>query len=137
MVISSYQVNNVLRVYGDQLRQGKTSKRIGEPPHSTPDRIEISGDAKRKVLVDRIASKIVDRILSDGPHDEVEKQVFRKLQDDYGAPLTVSPEQTQDFVFKVIDEKGETLHSLSIEDSSFLTQKLKEITTETVNKNMF
>lgn len=137
MVISTYQVNNVLRVYGDQLRQGKAAKRTGELQHSSADRIDISGSAKRKLLVDRIATKIVDRILSDGPHDEVEKQVFKKLQDAYGAPLSVSPEQAEGFIFKVIDEKGEALHSLSIEDSSFLTQKLKEITTETIDQNMF
>lgn len=137
MVISSYQVNNVLRVYGDQLRQGKASKRMAESQHSAPDRIDISGGAKRKVLVDRIASKIVDRILSEGPHDEVEKQVFKKLQDEYGAPLSLSPEEAEGFFFKVIDEKGEAIHSLSIEDSSFLTQKLKEITTETVDENLF
>lgn len=137
MVISSYQVNNVLRVYGDQLRQGKASKRMAESQHPAPDRIDISGGAKRKVLVDRIASKIVDRILNEGPHDEVEKQVFKKLQDEYGAPLSVSPEETSGFFFKVIDEKGEALHSLSTEDSSLLTQKLKEITTETVDKNLF
>lgn len=137
MVISSYQVNNVLRVYGDQLRQGKTSKWTGESPHSAPDRIDISGGAKRKILVERIASQIVARILSDGPRGEVEKQVFKKLQDEYGAPLSVSPKEVEGFVFKVIDEKGEALHSLSMEDSSLLTQKLKEITTETVDKNMF
>jgi hypothetical protein len=67
----------------------------------------------------------------------VEKQVVKKLQDEYGATLSVSPEEAEGFLFKVIDEKGETLHSLSIEDSSFLTQKLKEITTETVDRNMF
>lgn len=137
MVISTYQVNNVLRVYGDQLRQGKAAKRIGQTQVSSQDRLEISGSAKRKVLVDRIASKIVDRILSDGPHDEVEKQVFKKLQDAYGAPLSVSPERAEGFLFKVIDEKGEALHSLSIEDSTFLTQKLQEITRETVDKTMF
>lgn len=137
MVISTYQVNNVLRVYGDQLRHGKTARRAGEFQHPSADRLDVSGSAKRKVLLDRIASKIVDRILSDGPHDEVEKQVVKKLQDEYGATLSVSPEEAEGFLFKVIDEKGEALHSLSIEDSSFLTQKLKEITTETLDRNMF
>jgi hypothetical protein len=136
MVISSYQVNNVLRVYGDQLRQGRAARKISDTSHSSEDRLEISAGAKRKALIDRIASKIVDRILQDGPHDEVEKEVFKKLQDEYGAPLTVSPEETKGFVFRVIDEKGDALHSLSIEDSNFLTQKLKEITKETVDKNM-
>jgi hypothetical protein len=137
MVISSYQVNNVLRVYGDQLRQGRAARKIGDTsPSSSEDRLEISAGAKRKALIDRIASKIVDSILQDGPHDEVEKELFKKLQDEYGAPLAVSPEETKGFVFRVIDEKGDALHSLSIEDSNFLTQKLKEITKETVDKNM-
>jgi hypothetical protein len=50
--------------------------------------------------------------------------------------LRVSPEDAKGFLFKVIDEKGEALHSLSIEDSNFLTQKLREITTQTVDKNL-
>lgn len=136
MVIASYQVSNVLRVYGDQLRQGKAVRKIGVSPHPSTDRLDISGGARRKALIEKIASKIVDKILYDGPHEEVEKEVFQKLQDAYGAPLSVSPEDTKGFLFKVIDEKGEALHSLSIEDSNFLTDKLKEITTQTVDKNL-
>jgi hypothetical protein len=137
MVIASYQVSNVLKVYGDQLRQGKTARKTGESLPPSADLVEISGGAKRKALIDRISSKIVDKILQEGPRDDMEKEVFQKLQEEYGAPLTVSPEEAEGFLFRVIDEKGESLHSLSIEDSNFLTQKLKEITTETVNKNMF
>jgi hypothetical protein len=137
MVIASYQVNNVLRVYGDQLRQGRSVRKTGESSHPTPDRLEISGSARRKALIEKIASKIVERILQDGPHEAVEKEVFQKLQDEYGISLSVSPENDKGFLFKVIDEKGEALHSLSIADSNFLTQKLKEITTETIDKNMF
>jgi hypothetical protein len=136
MVIAAYQVNNVLRVYGDQLRQGRAVRRPGQTPHSSTDRLEISGGARRKALIEKIAFKIVDKILQDGPREEVEKEVFQKLQDEYGAPLRVSPEDAKGFLFKVIDEKGEALHSLSIEDSNFLTQKLREITTQTVDKNL-
>lgn len=137
MVIASYQVNNVLRVYGDQLRQGRSASKTGAQAKQGTDRLEISSGARRKALIDKIASKIVDKILQEGPRDEVEKEVFKKLQDAYGAPLTVSPETSKGFLFRVIDEKGETLHSLSIGDSTFLTEKLKEITNETVDKNMF
>ena len=136
MVIASYQVNNVLRVYGDQLRQGRAGRKTGESSHSSADCLEISGGARRKALIEKIASKIVGKILQDGPHEEVEKEVFQKLQNEYGAPLSVSPEDAKGFLFKVIDEKGEALHSLSIEDSIFLTQKLKEITAQTVDKNL-
>ena len=38
--------------------------------------------------------------------------------------------------FKVIDGNGETMNSLSIEDSKFLRYKLEEITRDMVDKNM-
>jgi hypothetical protein len=82
MVIAAYQVNNVLRVYGDQLRQGRAVRRPGQTPHSSTDRLEISGGARRKALIEKFASKIVDKILQDGPREEVEKEVFQKLQDE-------------------------------------------------------
>jgi len=136
MVIASYQVSNVLRVYGDQLRQGKAMRKTGLSPHPGADRLEISGVARRKALIEKIASKIVDKILQEGPREEVEKEVFQKLQDAYGASLSVSPEDAKGFLFKVIDDKGEALHSLSIDDSNFLAEKLKEITTQTIDKNL-
>lgn len=136
MVIASYQVSNVLRVYGDQLRQSRALHKATVQPQQSTDRLDISSGARRKALIDTIASRMVDKILQDGPRDEVEKEVFRRLQDEYGAPLAVYAENAEGFLFRVIDETGEALHSLSIEDSRFLTEKLKEITNETVDKNM-
>ena len=136
MVISAYQVNNVLRVYGDQLRQNRVSNRPKGSETLLPDRINISAMAKRKAIIDRIASEIVDRISEHGPHNDVEKEVFEKLENEYGVHLAVGEEASNDIVFKVIDESGETKNSLSIEDSKFLRYKLEEITKETVDKNM-
>jgi hypothetical protein len=137
MVIDSYKVKNVLRVYGDQLRQGKAVRKTGECSEPSADRVDIPGGAKRRALIERIAATIVDRILEEGPGNDMEKRLFQKLQEEYGASLAVSPEGSQGLLFKVIDGKGESLHSLCIEDADFLTQKLKEITTETVDKNLF
>jgi hypothetical protein len=137
MVISAYQVSNVLRVYGEQLRQERISNRNRSDVERSPDRISISPGAKRRATIDRIASTIIDRITQYGPHDHVEKEIFKKLEDEYGANLTVSPKSPSEFCFKVIDDQGETLHALSIEDSRFLKHKLKEITQETVENNMF
>ncbi len=136
MVISAYQVNNVLRVYGDQLRQSKLSNRpkdTGTQPH---DKISISTGARRKTIIDQITSNIVEKITEHGPHDNVEKEVFEKLENEYGGNLTVSGENPNELIFKEIDENGETINSLSIEDSKFLTNKLIEITKETIDKNM-
>jgi hypothetical protein len=136
MVISTYQVNNVLRVYGEQLRQNKLSGKEKGGDARLPDKIDISSEAKRKAIVDKIASDIVDRITQFGPHENVEKEVFKKLEDDYGAHLTVAGNGSTDLIFKVIDEDGETMNSLSLEDSKFLRYKLEEITRDTVNRNM-
>jgi hypothetical protein len=137
MVIDSYKVNNVLRVYGDQLRQSKAVRKTGECSEPSTDRVDAPGGAKRRALIERIAATIVDRILQEGPRDDMEKEVFQKLQEEDGESLAVSPESLKGLLFRVIDGKGESLHSLSIEDADFLTQKLKEITTETVDKNLF
>jgi hypothetical protein len=136
MVISTYQVNNVLRVYGEQLRQNRLADNEKGGDARSPDKIDISSDAKRKAIVDKIASDIVDRITQFGPHENVEKEVFKKLEDDYGAHLTVAGNGSTDLIFKVIDEDGETMNSLSLEDSKFLRYKLEEITRDTVNRNM-
>ena len=135
MVISAYQVNNVLRVYGDQLRQS----RISSGPKNniqSPDRISISESARKKTIVDRISADIVDKIMHFGPNDDVEKEVFGKLENEYGANLAITQQSPNELLFKEIDENGETINSLSIEDSNFLSYKLKEITKETIGKNL-
>jgi hypothetical protein len=127
MVISPYQVNNVLRVYGDQLRHHRISSRPKSGDTRLPDKIDISAEAKRKAVVDNVASHIIDRITQYGPHEDVEKEVFQKFKDEYGKNLAVAREGQNDLIFKVIDENGETMNSISIEDSNFLRHKLEEM----------
>ena len=136
MVISTYQVNNVLRVYGEQLRQNRLVDKEKSGDVRSPDKIDISSEAKRKAIVDKIASDIVDRITQFGPHENVEKEVFKRLEDEYGANLNVAGNGSTELIFKVIDEDGETMNSLSLEDSKFLRYKLQEITRDSVNRNM-
>jgi hypothetical protein len=136
MILSAYHVNNVLRVYGDQLRQSKISSRPKNANSAVPDRISISSNARRKTIIDNITSNIIDKITQFGPQATVEKEVFEKLENEYGGHLTISGDNPNELIFKEINEHGETINSLSIEDSIFLTNKLKQITQETINKNM-
>lgn len=136
MMITAYQVNNVLRVYGDQLRHGRISSRPKDMDAGLPDRISISTKARRKTIIDNITDNIVGKITQYGPYDKVEKEVFEKLENEYGGNLTITEDNPNGLIFKEIDENGETINSLSIEDSNFLTNKLKEITEETIDKNM-
>lgn len=136
MLITAYQVNNVLRVYGNQLRQGKIAGRSKNRDTQLQDTISVSSNNRRKTIIENITSNIVNKIMQFGPFGKVEKEVFEKLENEYGAPLAVSGDNPNRFIFKEINENGETVNSLSIEDSSFLTNKLKEITKETIDKNM-
>ena len=136
MLITAYQVNNVLRVYGDQLRQGRISSRPKNTDAGPPDRISISTKARRETIIDNITANIVDKITQYGPFDKVEKEVFEKLENEYGGHLTITGDNPNGLIFKEIDENGETINSLSIEDSNFLTKKLMEITEKTIDKNM-
>jgi hypothetical protein len=126
----------VLRVYGDQLRHNRLSSKEKSGDTCSPDKINISSEAKRKAIIDKIASDIVDKITRYGPHENVEKDVFKQLEDEYGEHLAISRNTPTDLIFKVIDGNGETMNSLSIEDSKFLRYKLEEITRDIVDKNM-
>lgn len=137
MVISSYQVNNVLRVYKGQLRHSKIMNRANNNETRMPDKVSISPEAKRKAIIERVTSDIVDRLVQNGPHNNVEKEVFKKLESEYGGYLAIDQEDSTGLLFKEIDENGETTNSLSIEDSKFLTQKLEEIAKDTVSENLF
>jgi len=137
MVISAYQVNNVLRVYKGQLRQGKMFSRTDTQDKPLQDRINISSEAKKKVIMDKIASDALERITVNGPHEVVGKKAYEKLEDEYGSHLSITKGISNEILFKEIDENGETIHSLSLEDSKFLSHKLKEISKETVDENIF
>lgn len=136
MIISAYQVNNVLRVYGDQLRQTRIANRPKNTDTATPDKISISEGARRKSIIDMVASDIVDKITRNGPNGNIEKEVFEKLENEFGGNLTVTRKGPSELIFKEIDENGETINSLSIEDSEFLSYKLNEITKDAIGKNM-
>ena len=137
MNITTYQIHNVLRAYGKQLSQSKRQQhKKGDALLRRTDRISFSVQARRKAIIDRVTSDIINRIINDGPHYEMEQEAFGQLEDEYGGSLSVNDEDSE-LVFKVIDkEKGEVTKTLSIEDSNFLKDRLKEITKSKVDDQM-
>lgn len=125
MVISAHHVNNVLRVYGNLLRQSMISNRSEGTDTNTPERISISAKTRRETIIDGIISNIIERITQLGPRDNVKKEVFKSLETKHGNPLAINEAPYNKLIFKEIDENGETINSLSIENSKFLTNKLK------------
>ena len=116
MVISAYQVNNVLRVYHDQLRLGKVSSRPSNNLTRTPDQVSISTMGKQKALIDQISSSIADKINQFGTRNEIGKEALKELGGEFGVRLDVSRNDSSDLVYKMIDDRGETINLLTIED---------------------
>ena len=128
MVISSYQLYNVLRVYGEQLRRGRISNRQRSIDTNAPDKISISARARRETIIDDMTSNIIERITQFEPHENVEKDVLNKLESEHRKPLPNNQGRYNELIFKEINGNGETINSFSLEDAKFLTNKFKEIT---------
>jgi hypothetical protein len=135
MVLASHQVNNVLRVFGEQLCHNRISKRLKHTDTRAMDRISISEAARREGIIEKIATNIVDRTTQYGPHDNREKKVSNEAEE-HDKHLAIKHKNPYELIFKEIDEKGETINALAIEDSAFLSYKLKETAIEAIDKDM-
>ena len=131
MHIPSYQIHNVLKVYSRQVRQSRIiehQKRLGAIPSF--DSINLSSEGKRKVVIDKVAADIVDRITRFGPQDRIEHNIVNQLHDELG-------QKGADFIYNTIDDNNnKTTNTLPVNDSDFLTTRLKQIAQKEVDKNM-
>jgi hypothetical protein len=134
MPISARQIKNVLRVYGDQLRQSIIPDRPEVTNANKPERISISLMTRQKTIIDNITSNIIERITQSGLHDTDEKAAVQELENEHENPLAINEDRRNNFIFKEIDGNAESINSLSIEDSKFLTNKLMVISKETIKK---
>lgn len=123
MVISAYQVNNVLRVYRDQLRQSKLAKRTGDEGNRPPDRISISIGGKQKALIEKITSNIPEKIAQVESDGKIRKEALKEFEDESDVQLDVSREGPSDLIFKVIDSSGEMIKTFSLDDPEVLAYK--------------
>jgi len=123
--ITPYQINNVLRVYGEQLRRGRISNRYKDTDTNSSDKISISAKARRESIADDITSNIIERITQSENNDNVENTVSKALKSEHQKSLFNNDVRRNEFIFKEIEGNDETINSISIEDSNFLTNKLK------------
>jgi hypothetical protein len=128
MPISPHQVNNVLRVYGDQLCQGGISDQLEHTDAGEAGRISISAKTRRKTIIDDITSNIIKRITQSGAHDKAGAAVVKNFESEHENPSPIHEDRLSKLIFKEIDGNAETINSLSIEDSKFLVNKLRIVT---------
>ena len=138
MQIPSYQIQNVLKIYSRQLSQGKMLSRnkFGATNKISADSVTLSSEGKRQAIIDKVAATIVDKIVTEGPKEKNEEKITRQIESELGKKINFTKNKNQ-FTYTVIDEnnKKET-HTMSIEDSKLIVQRMTELAREVADSNM-
>ena len=138
MQIPSYQIKNVLKVYSRQLSQGKILSRnkFGATIKNSADSVTISSEGKRQTIIDKVATSIVDRIITEGPKEKTEENITSQIEKELGKKINFTKNKNQ-FTYTVIDENNQkATHTLSVEDSKFVVKRMTELAREVADSNM-
>ena len=133
MLVTSYQIHNVLNVYSKQLSQDRGVQKQN-PGNKKPlsDKINLSPEGKRRATIEKVAKDILSKISHYGSNSEIKAN---KLDGPLETEKTSTNEETT-FVFNVIDDlnKKKTT-ALSIKDKRFLMNRLEQLDEDAVEKD--
>ena len=138
MQIPSYQIQNVLKVYSRQLSQGKILSRnkFGMANKVSADNVTISAEGKRQAIIDKVANDIVDKIITEGPKEQVTEQITEQIEKELGKKINYGKNKNQ-FTYTTVDEHNQkTTQTLSVEDSKFVVKRMTELARQVANNNM-
>jgi hypothetical protein len=144
MAITSYQVQNILRTYAKQLSRGQRLARSRAQREPAPnDQVNISIEARRKQIIEKITAEIVANLGSrlPGPGEGlggVEEQALSRLSQEYGQPLDIKADDKSGRLrFRVVDPvEGAVQEELDSEESARLQDRLYAITQDIIDQNM-
>ena len=133
MYVPSYQMHNVLNVYSKKLRLNISSKDQNTSETLPVDRVDLTSEEKRRTTVEKVSKEILDKIIrfgsqTDSPHGNPEHMTANTDK------VSASAEPNRvGFVFNVIDTvNNKTTNTISVEDSSFLIQRLEQVSKDAV-----
>ena len=137
MLVSSYQIHNVLNVYSKQLSQDRNARKLKpDNEKQPPDQINLSTEGKRKAIIERVAQDILNKISRYGTRKKTkipEQDLPR--EDEKNVPDSDNKQETG-FVFNVIDELNKkTTTALSVKDTKFLIDRLEQLAKDAVEKD--
>ena len=144
MAITSYQVQNILRTYAKQLSRGQRLARSRAASGPAPsDQVNISIEARRKQVIEKITAEIVSNIGYrlpglGGSLGGVEEMALKQLSLEYGQPLDLGQDGASgEITFRVLDpQSGEVVQELGSEESNRLQERLFAITQDIIDRNM-
>jgi hypothetical protein len=138
MQIPTYQIQNVLKVYSRQLSQGKIpgKNKFANANKISTDSVTISSEGKRQAIIDKVVSNIVDRIITEGPKEKTQEKTTSQIEKEVGKNINFTKEKNQ-FTYTKIDKNNQKIiHTLSVEDSKFIVQRMDELARKIAESNM-
>ncbi|MCP4723157.1 MAG: hypothetical protein GY860_27200 [Desulfobacteraceae bacterium] len=137
MQIPSYQIQNVLKVYSKQLSQGKMlSRKFSTDNKVSADSVSISSEGKRQAIIEKVATNIVDKIVTEGPKEKNEELITDQIEKELGKKINFTKGKTQ-FTYTTIDDNNnKTTQTLSVEDSQFVVKRMTELARQVADNNM-
>ena len=90
MTITTYQIRNVLRTYGNQLKRRTSFPQGSVPPVESSDLVDISVEARKRQVLSQLTSKLIAKATSReqqgrSPHEgaggakEDERPIFNEV----------------------------------------------------------
>jgi hypothetical protein len=131
MQIPLYQIQNVLKLYSRQLSLGRI---LG---HDTPFGSDIkyytghkakASTGKRQAIITKVVSNIVERIITEKPIKNNKKEITQGIEKKTEEKTNFSKDKNQ-FNYTLIDKNNQrTSHTLPVENSKFMVNRMIELT---------
>ena len=137
MQIPSYQIQNVLKVYSKQLSQGKIlNRKFGAANKVSADSVSISSEGKRQAIIEKVATNIVDRIITEGPKEKNDEHITDQIEKELGKKIDFTKGKNQ-FTYTSVDkDNNKVTQTLSVEDSKFVVKRMTELARQVADTNM-
>lgn len=138
MTISPFLVKNVLRTYDQQLDTGRRISRLKKfmSQRDAADSVSISQEAKRRMLVERVAREIVDNLVGSTSTNPVVQEIRQALDAEFGPGLVFRyPPDGDELEILRKDENGTPRAMTNGEKDRFM-QRLWQITYHKVDATM-
>jgi hypothetical protein len=136
MYVPSYQMHNVLNVYSKQLRQNMATQRKNKMPlQPQEDRLKLTSEGKRQAMIEKVSKDILDKISRYGTLKEDRQPITEHLEMPSNEETSLHKPENKTFVFNEIDAVDQkNKNTLSVNDSSFLIQKLEQLAKKASDK---
>ena len=126
MQIPLYQIRNILKVYSRQLSLDNIQNKNNLFDNDV-DHMDTSSEGKRQAVITKVVSNILNRIITEKPNKKNEKEITCPIEKKPEEKIAF-PKNKNQFTYTMIDENNQrTTHTLPVEDSRFIVNRMKEL----------